>query len=271
MDINRFYETLDKLYAGKESHKAEQYLQNCLEDARFDGDYGALILICNELGGYYRAVGKHEEGVPLYLLALDCIKYLGMEGTENHATTLVNQATNYAVWGKPQEALEIFEKAAQILKNLGIEVDFTMATLHNNMSILCQDMGDLSGAAVHLDKALKILCQLDDTYIEVATTYTNMAQIQLALGDTESALNFAEKSLEMFDAAKALDDVHYSAALEIYGQICMALGKYTDALVSLQKARMLVERDYGKDAAAYDAVSKTIEECKTLMSQGNSK
>ena len=260
MNINIFYNTLDELYANKESYKAEDYMKACLEDARFDSDWGALMIICNELGGYYRATGKHEEGVPLYMLALDCIKALGMLGTENHATTLINQATNYAVWGKPEEALEIFGQAAKILSDLGIEIDFTMATLHNNMSILCQDMNKLEDALDHLKKALNILCRLEDTSVEVATTYTNLAQIQLALGDKTEALAYAEKSLEMFDAAKALDDVHYSAALETYGQVCKELGEFADALVSFQKARMLTERDYGTESAAYKAINETIEE-----------
>ena len=269
MDINKFYETLDGLYANKESYKVEGFLQTCLEEARFDMDFGALILICNELGGYYRAVGKHEEGVPLYMLALDCIKKLGMENTENHATTLINQATNFAVWGKPEEALPIFEKASQILEDLGIIVDFRMATLHNNMSILCQDIENYEKALLHLQKALEILCQLDETEIEVATTYTNMAQIQLMVGDTTNALESAEKALQMYDAAKALDDVHYSAALEIYGHVCQALGKYSDAYVSFEKARMLVERDYGKDNPTYQSILVSIEECKKQMAGGN--
>jgi len=262
MDINKFYEILDGFYSSKESHKAEKYMQDCLEDARLDGDYGALMLICNELGGYYRAVGKHEEGVPLYMLALDCIKYLGMEGSENHATTLINQATNLAVWGKPTEAMEIFEKAGKILSDLGIEVDFRVATLHNNMSILCQDLDDWKGSAEHLKIALEILSQLEDTEIEVATTYTNLAQIQMMAGDIEDATRSAEKALEIYDAANAHDDVHYSAALEIHGHICRGQGKYAEALVSFQKVLALVERDYGKEAASYNALLGYVEECK---------
>ena len=269
MDINKFYETLDSLYANKESYKVESFLQECLEEARFDADFGALMLICNELGGYYRAVGRHEEGVPLYMLALDCLKALGMLGTENHATTLINQATNFAVWGKPEEAIKIFEEAGQILKSLGITIDFRMATLHNNMSILCQDMENYDKALTHLEKALEILCKLEETEVEVATTYTNIAQIQLMMGNVDNALTSSEKALEMYDAAKALDDVHYSAALEIYGHVCVALKKYADAYISFEKARMLVECDYGTDNPTYESILASIEECKTQIAGGN--
>ena len=269
MDINKFYEALDRLYENKESYKVEGFLQSCLEEARFDADFGALIIICNELGGYYRAVGNHEGGVPLYMLALDCIKKLGMENTENHATTLINQATNFAVWGKPEEALPIFEKAGQILVDLGITVDFRMATLHNNMSILCQDMENYEKALFHLQNALEILCKLEDTEVEVATTYTIIAHIQLMMGDATSALGSAEKALQMYDAAKALDDVHYSAALEIYGHVCQALQKYADAYVSFEKARMLVERDYGTDNPTYESILASIQKCKEHMMGGN--
>ncbi len=260
MDINKFYNTLDEIYSSKESFRAESYMQNCLEDARFDGDYGALILICNELGGYYRAVGKHQEAVPLYLLALDCIKKLNMTGTENHATTLINQGTNYAVWGKPEEALSIFREAKEMLDALGLNVDFRVATLHNNMSILMQDMNDYKGALKELNMALEILLQLDDTDIEVATTYTNMAQIKYEMGNYHEALVDVNNALKTYDKTDASEDVHYSAVLEIYAHIHRALGDIEKARKGYQDALSLAERDYGKDSSSYKALYELLEE-----------
>lgn len=261
MDINKIFETLDQIYAGKESYKAEGYLKECLEEAKTERDAGAQMIICNELGGYYRALGRCEEAIPLFQLAVDCIHALNMTGSENHATTLINYATTYAVWGKPEKSMELFQEAYDMLAALGIGTDFRMATLHNNMSILCQDMGDFDNALDHLNKALGILSQLYDAEMEVAITYTNIAQVHLAAGNMEGAKEAALESIRVFRENDGYGDVHYSAALEIFGQICLAEGDKAEALNYFEEARDLIARDYGMDNPTYEAICQSIERC----------
>ncbi len=263
MNLERFYAKLDRFYSEGDAQVVEKHLKYSLEDAKIDKDYGAILVISNELGGYLRAVGKHEEAVPVYHDAIDALRKLSMFGTENHATTLINEATNYAVWGKSEQALEIFETARLLLEQLGIETDFRMATLHNNMSIVCQDLENYEAAIEHLNKALAILYKLEDTQIEVATTYTNIAQIMLLKEDYEGALAEIKQALHMFEVANALKDTHYMGALETYGQICYKLEQYDTALSTFQKARDLIYELFGDDHAGYHALVETIENIKT--------
>lgn len=271
MNINEFYDTLDGFYSQNQSSKAEKYLLTTLENTRKNLDNGGILLVCNELGGFYRAMGKHTEAEPVYVEALEALKQLNMLGSENHATTLINQATNYAVWGKPKEALDIFKEAEEILKALGFEKDFRLAAMHNNMSILCQDMENYDQASKHLSKALEILSVLEDTEIEVATTYTNLAQIQLQQGHLETALETVEKSLSCFEAAGALTDTHCSAAFETRGHIYFNLGRYEDALESYKSAAELTKAHFEAAHKGYEELVIYMKECNEKLMKGENK
>ena len=153
------------------------------------------------------------------------------------------------------------QEAYDMLAALGIGTDFRPATLHNNMSILCQDMGDFDNALDHLNKALGILSQLYDAEMEVAITYTNIAQVHLAAGNMEGAKEAALESIRAFRENDGYGDVHYSAALEIFGQICLAEGDKVEALKYFEEARDLIARDYGMDNPTYEAICQSIERC----------
>lgn len=262
MNIERFYAKLDRFFNEGDAQVVEKHLKYSLADAKIDKDYGAILIISNEYGGYLRSVGKHEEALPVYADAMDALRKLGMFGTENHATTLINQATNYAVWGKSTEALECFEAASLLLERLGIKTDFRVASLYNNMSIVCQDLGDFDAAIEHLNTALSILHELEDTKIEIATTYTNIAQILYQKEQYTDALCEIEQSLHMFEDADALDDTHYVAALETQGHILQKLNQRQAALSAFQKALDLTYGLYGTDHAGYQALLETIENIK---------
>ena len=128
------------------------------------------------------------------------------------------------------------------------------------MSILCQDMEDFDKAIEYLSNALDILNQLSDSEIEIAVTYTNMAQILLTTGQLDESLSAVKKSLEIFDSASGDSDVHYSGAIETLGQIQLAMGDRKKAAESLEYARKLTARDYGCESLAYKALSDAIDE-----------
>ena len=81
MDIQMFFNTLDRLFSEKRPQEAEAFMRERLSQAEKESDAGAVVTICNELGGYYRAVSRYEEGVPLYQRALQIIADLHQEGT----------------------------------------------------------------------------------------------------------------------------------------------------------------------------------------------
>ena len=99
MDMNGFFYQVDQLLMEKKMDEAEKYMKDSLAQAEEECDAAAMISICNELGGLYRALSRYDEGIPLYEKALQCIHDLGLDGTEHHGTTLVNYATTYTMMG----------------------------------------------------------------------------------------------------------------------------------------------------------------------------
>ena len=162
MNLRIFYRRLNEYYDGMKTYRAEWFLKDSLVEAKRQKHEEAVLIILNELGGFYRAMGRYSEAAPLFVDAICTLRKLGLFHTENHATTLINQATNYAVWGKTIDALELFEAARLMFETLGITVDFRIASLHNNMSIAYQDMGEYDKAVDHLKDAIAILEQLED-------------------------------------------------------------------------------------------------------------
>ena len=107
MNLRIFYRRLNEYYDGMKTYRAEWFLKDSLVEAKRQKHEEAVLIILNELGGFYRAMGRYQDAEPIYVEAIDALRKIGMFRSENHATTLINQATNYAVWGKYTEAIEI--------------------------------------------------------------------------------------------------------------------------------------------------------------------
>lgn len=258
MDIQMFFNTLDRLFSEKRPQEAEAFMRERLSQAEKESDAGAVVTICNELGGYYRAVSRYEEGVPLYQRALQIIADLHQEGTPAHGTTLINYATTCTMKRDFEKALQLYEEAAAIFSGPDYGPDFNLAILYNNMSFVCQDMGDFSRAEDYLLKALGILRQLTESDIEIATTYTNLANLYMAMGKVSEARDLLEKAIDIYLRETGGKDVHYAASVSALGDLCYLEGDYASASQQFEQALTLVERDYGTDNDSYRTIEKNL-------------
>lgn len=261
MDIGQFFTKLDTLFANREMEEAERYMKESLEAAERSGDLGSALAICNELGGYLRKLSRFREGEALYEKALAYLERLGLTGSEHHATTLMNHATTCTQAGEREKALSLFQRAAQIFTEKGLTADRRMAAVHNNISSLYQDAGDLSNAEKHLRQALSILEGLPGTGTEAAITYTNWAQLCLSAdrpGDAEEkvALAFAA-----FERAGGIRDTHYAAAVNVSGKIDYIKGDYPAAIARFQEAMELVKREFGDGNMSYAVLCDNTARC----------
>ena len=106
--MNGFFYQVDQLLMEKKIDEAEKYMKDSLAQAEEECDAGAIISICNELGGLYRALSRYDEGIPLYEKALQCIHDLGLDGTEHHGTTLPRPALRHAIEHYPEAQRQYF-------------------------------------------------------------------------------------------------------------------------------------------------------------------
>ena len=273
MTIAELFAHVDNLFAEKRIDQVEPFLRGQLAEAEAAGDQAKTLVVCNELGGFYRAAGRLDQGLPLYEKALAAVEALGETGSENHAVTLINYGTTLAAksaaakGAASQDAaskaaaaksLACFEQATQILRRLGLDRDYRMAALYNNASLLCQENGEYDAALDHLFRALDVLNGLEGSEIEIATTYSNAAQIHILRRDIGEAARACSKSLAIFEQAAGDSDVHYAAAIETRGRIKLAQGDREGAAEDFARAISLAERDYGPDAPLCAALRQLI-------------
>ena len=261
MDINQFFTKLDALFENRQMQEAEAYMRESLDAAEQGGDLRSAIAVCNELGGYYRKLSRYKEGAALYEKATAYLDQLGFSGSEHYATTLINYATTCTQAGEREKALAYFQKAAEIFEEKGVASDYRMATLHNNISSLYQDAGDLPNAEKHLRLALSVLEDLSDADLEISITYTNWAQLCLTAGRLDDAREKALLALATFDRTGGSHDTHYAATINVLGKISYLKGDYAAAAGQFKEAMDLIEQEFGDGNVNYAVLCDNIARC----------
>ena len=268
MNMNGFYDKIDNFFASKDFQAAENYMKNCLAQAEFEDDSYATVTVCNELGGFYRAFSRYNEGIPLYEKALGCIRRLRMENTEGHGTTLLNFATTLAIVGQSDRALDAYQQAAGIFESPSYAKDFRLATLYNNMSSLYQDMKRLDESEKYLHKAMSILKTLQQSEIEMAITWSNLSGVYLSMEPArlQDAKDAAQRAIDIFNQVSDDSDVHYAPSVSALGEVCYLEGEFQAAEAHFRKSMELSKRDYGDQTLGYATLCKNL--AAALKAQG---
>ena len=261
MEMNNFYYQVDRLFEEKKLNEGEEFMKETLAQAEAESDAGAVITVCNELGGYYRAVSRYSDGIPLYEKALKLMRDMGLAHSEHYGTTLVNYATTYTMAGDTIKALNLYTEAAEIYAEAGLGADYRLATLFNNMSFLCQDLEDYPQAQEYLEKSLFILKGLEESEIEVAITYSNLANVYLAMDRIDEAKVSVKKALDLFIGESGDSDVHYAGAVCTLGEIYFKEADYEKAAALFRESMKLTERDYGEDNLSYAVLCENLALC----------
>ena len=175
-DLNEFLLELDHMYATNPKG-VEAYLKSGLEEAGKCLDGPAMLTILNELMGYYRVMSKPEECEWCIEKAVRIAEKLGIQGTTDYATMLLNIGTAQRVMGQMDKAESNYEEAYAIFKEKLHEPDYRMATLYNNRSILYANTGRLKEAKEDLQMAMGLIQRLEQSDVEIAITHANIGNL----------------------------------------------------------------------------------------------
>lgn len=256
MDINNILNNLDHLFATRQFNKVEDFLTRNYEQAICEGDIASQITLLNEFMGFYRESTQFEKSVKCAEKVLCIMKELGLEGTMDFATTLLNVANAYRASGMYEKSMECYERVLRIYDGKLDKTDFMYATLYNNISILYQAMGEYAKAAVSLQQALEIVKCYEDAKIEMAITYTNLGATLVKDGKIEEALNNLKKAEEIFEQDQQ-KDYHYSACMDALGEVYYCMGEYEKAANCYEIALKEMENTIGRNKN-YDAVKESL-------------
>nr|WP_276870851.1 DUF4125 family protein [Fournierella massiliensis] len=201
----------------------------------------------NELMGYYRSVSRHADCAEAAEKALALICSMGLEGTVNHGTTLLNAATGLRAAGENDRAEETYRKAQVILESQLPAEDYRLASLYNNMSLLYAAMGRLELAAEYARKALERIEQNPDAQAELAISLSNLGGMYTRLGQSERAHRCLERAVRLFEQLPGGDDPHYPAALCALAELHFHQGEPEKSAELFRRALGLIERAYGRN------------------------
>lgn len=258
IDLIKFYQDLDALFQKKDINKTINFLEEQQKTAEENDDMAAIVTICNEFGGVCRVTGQTDRAKDLYKKVLKTLEQMDLLGTEQHATTLLNTGDVYISSQEWEQAIDYLSQAREMLIALGLDNDYRMAALCNNISSVYRAIERPEDAEQALKIAFDIIKQIPEGRGELATTYVNLGQLQIKQGKLDEAKNSFTEAVKIFEEATGDKDVHYSAALAGLGEVCFLEKDYENAEMYLIKTLELIDRDFGK-TASYETVSKNLE------------
>ena len=212
-DLQEFLQGLDFLYASGRAKEAESYLKQGLKNAAAEKDDGAILAILNELMGYYRAASRYEECILCSQQALSLADAMGLSGTADYGTMLLNAATGYRAAGKFEKAERLYEETYRIFRKHMTGPDYRMASLHNNLSLLYSETGRLEDAKKELELAMDTIAKLPDADIETAITHTNLGNLCFQMNRFSEGAEHMKKAVSIFERMPDGKDSHYASAL----------------------------------------------------------
>ena len=196
---------------------------------------------------FYRSISRYEEAFAVAEDVLLLMEELQLEGTVHFATTLLNTATAYRAAGRYEEALADYRRALEIYQRDLPKDDYRLAGLYNNISILLEKLDENEKAALFLHKAIQIVEKQPQSRLELATSRTNLALIELKLNHLEEAKKLLDLACRAFEEDGGITDSHYSAALAGLGEVCYRQGGLERALGYYEHALFEVEKHFGRN------------------------
>lgn len=97
-----------------------------------------------------------------------------------------------------------------------------------------------------MEKAIPIMEKQPGTRVEVATSRTSLALIELKMDKLEAAEKHLELAISAFKEDGGKTDTHYSAALAGLGEVCYRQGSLERSLENYEHALFEVEKHFGR-------------------------
>lgn len=263
-DLQEFLQGLDFLYASGRAKEAESYLKQGLKNAAAEKDDGAILAILNELMGYYRAASRYEECILCSQQALSLADAMGLSGTADYGTMLLNAATGYRAAGKFEKAERLYEETYRIFRKHMTGPDYRMASLHNNMSLLYSETGRLEDAKKELELAMDTIAKLPDADIETAITHTNLGNLCFQMNRFSEGAEHMKKAVSIFERMPDGKDSHYASALSGLAEAYYHEGELEESARCYEKALREIEAYYGENDY-YRITKRNLETVRDLL------
>jgi HTH-type transcriptional regulator, quorum sensing regulator NprR len=191
------------------------------------------------IGETYNGLGHANKELKIYKKAIEHTQdaiaiFKSLNYVKASYECKVNLAIIKGEEDKSEEALSLLEECMDGFSKHGTKLD--LANVHTEMGRLLLKEGRLADAENHCNEALSLM---EPGLRETAYVYRTISKIKLALEDFETALEYAEKAIEMFKKHDMIGQLTKTYAL--LGEIHKNRGDFLAATESLQKMQDVVE------------------------------
>lgn len=260
MDLNQVLKGLDDLFENHQLDKVEPYLDEQLNQAVAENDFGAAVSILNEMLGFARETSQYDKCEKYAEQALNLMENSPYKGTLSHATTLLNVATALRAAGKLEQSGERYSQVEAIYKIQLSDDDYQYASLYNNKGLLFEEMQEYEKAADSFRRAISIVSAYEGNEYYQAVSYANLANAEVVLAQYQQAAEHAAKAIDIFDELNVADS-HKGAALAAFGEVYLAKGDREKAIDCYEQAKTCIYQHIGKNVSYY-RVEERLKELK---------
>lgn len=220
--------TLDQLYQDKHYQQAHTFLLEEINKARIGKNNRLELALANELLGYYRVSEQFSDGNQVADNILSLIQNLSLN-QEDIATSHLNIATFYSASKQLAPAASSYAIALPIFEEIHKNKPEQLASIYNNYSIFLQNCSDNQNALAYQLKAIANIQQVINAEVELATSYTNLANLYFSMGEFTEANTAFHLSKEIFEQQN-IRDPHYAGCLLGLGNLHFTYDRYEQAL-----------------------------------------
>lgn len=215
--------------------------------AKTEGESGPNYLKClGHLSAAYSNMGNLEKSNNIATEMQNALSLQSGTGdqTVSNALAMLNQANVLAASGNFQQAIATATPALQIYENFNDEIGKanTLSTLAGYYTSANQ-----SAKAIELcQQSIDILSNHSGRFSELARSYNNMALAQRASGNTSAAIEFAQKSVQNYDAAGDTLSTLYCKSLSNLSLFHYENGQTAEAIKYVQRCLDIQQKILGK-------------------------
>ena len=177
INISRFIAKLDSCFDRNDLKAAKECIEYWEKEARETGDDRALLTVLNEAVGFYRRTQKRGRALAAMEESLALVDKLGLPDKLSGATIYINAATTLSFFGKEEEGLQLYDKAARCYEIERHTETYEYAALLNNKAGTLNALKRYDEAERDWVQAIEILKEIGGHAGEIAISLVMLAHL----------------------------------------------------------------------------------------------
>lgn len=224
------------LYVHNKFEEADKKYESAIDFAWVSGDTLLLAHCYNDLGRTYKKRADYSKALNAFTMARHF--YFAASHESGLAQVHLNVGNVLKSIGRSDLAKSEYWKALVVFKKNGDENN--EAGCYNNLGNIYKNEQAYDSAFHYMYLTLSIR-ERGNSLVTKGYIYHNLANLHLALHNTDSAIYYITKSFEINSILKSESDL--ASDYNVFGSIYIELKDWNKAIVNLEKAYALVEKD----------------------------